>query len=45
MRRGLSVTAMVVLTGAACLGQQAGQWGGVDPRAPNAPDQKPAFGA
>ena len=43
MRRGLSVTAMVVLTGAACLGQQAGQWGGVDPRAPNAPDQKPAF--
>ena len=42
MRRGLSVTAMVVLTGAACLGQQSGQ-SGVDPRPPNASGQTPAF--
>ena len=42
MRRGLSVTAMVVLTGAACLGQQGGQ-SGVDPRPPNASGQTPAF--
>ena len=43
MRRAMTATVMVVLSGAACLGQQAGPWGGVDPRAPNAPDQKPAF--
>ncbi len=42
MRRGLTVAALVVLTGAACLGQQGPQ-GGVDARPPNASGQTAAF--
>ncbi len=43
MTRTVLAALFVVVAGTACYGQEGGKWPGVDPRPPNAPDQKPAF--